>query len=333
MDESNPAMTAAATVVFTTHNRRELLHRAITSAKAQTVPVEIIVMDDNSADGTSGMMKRYFPDIPYHRSSSGRGPCFHRNRGVALAQSDIVFALDDDSVLQSPHTVEQTLAEFDNPQVGAVAIPFVNVLQTHQIVCRPPSERGVYVTAAFVAASHAVRKEVFLHAGGYRELFFYMGEEADLCIRMLQTGLGVRLGRADPIHHYQPRGRVSFPADFYGRRNDILFLTYNAPAKYLIPFLIGTTIKGLLFGARVGRTGSMTKGLLHGYMTAIQRWRERQPVCAPCFRCFRQLKINGATEIDNIRWYFESQSSSCVKNPTGILDELCDGRDHVSDGP
>ena len=259
-------MTPAATIVVTTHNRQELLRNAINSAKQQTIPVEIIVMDDNSIDGTSAMMKTNFPDISYHRSSGGRGPCFHRNSGIAMARSEIVFALDDDSILQSPRTVEQTLPEFDDPRVGAVAIPFVNVLQTAQIVSRAPSETGIYVTAAFVAASHAVRKNAFLEAGGYRELFFYMGEEGDFCIRMLQMGLVVRLGRADPIHHYQPRGRVSFPADFYGRRNDILFLTYNAPAKYLLPFLLGTTINGLSFGVREGRLGTMAKGLLRGYM-------------------------------------------------------------------
>jgi glycosyltransferase involved in cell wall biosynthesis len=305
-DMGNLAMTPAATIVFTTHNRQELLQSAITSAKRQTIPVEIIVMDDNSIDGTSAMMRRDFPEVSYHRSSDGRGPCFHRNRGITLAQSDIVFALDDDSILQSPLTVEQTLAEFDDSRVGAVAIPFINVLQTDQIVSRSPSELGIYITAAFVAASHAVRKDVFLDAGGYRELFFYMGEEGDLCIRMLQKGLVVRLGRAEPIHHYQPRGRVSFPADFYGRRNDILFLTYNAPTKYLLPFLLGTSIKGLVFGMRVGRTGTMAKGLLQGYMTAVQKWRDRRPICASCFRCFRQLKTRGAVEIDDIRWYLDS---------------------------
>jgi GT2 family glycosyltransferase len=299
-------MTPAATIVFTTHNRRDLLQKAITSAKAQTIPVEIIVMDDNSTDSTPVMMRKDFPEVVYHRSNDGRGPCFHRNRGVALAQTKIVFALDDDSILQSPLTVEQTLAEFDNPRVGAVAIPFINVLQTDRVISPCPEKRGLYVTAAFVAASHAIRKDVFLDVGGYRDLFFYMGEESDLCIRMLQRGLVVRLGRADPIHHYQPRGRVSFPADFYGRRNDILFLTYNAPAKYLVPLLLGTTFKGLQFGARVGRTRTMAKGLFRGYVMAIQRWRERQPVCTPCFRCFRRLKMEASTEIGDIQWYFES---------------------------
>jgi GT2 family glycosyltransferase len=312
-------MRPAATVVFTTHNRRELLERAIRSAQAQTVPVEIIVMDDNSRDGTAMMMRSEFPQIPYYPTAEGKGPCFHRNRGIAMAQSDIVFPLDDDSILQSPHTVEQTLADFDDPRIGAVAIPYVNILQTDRIFGRPPQPRGLYAMSAFCAASHAVRKDVFLEAGGYRELFFYMVEEGDLCIRMLRRGYVVRAGRADVIHHHQPPKRVSFPADFYSRRNDILFVTLNYPAAYLPLFLIGTTIKGLLDGARKGRTGPMAKGCYDGYRTAVAAWDERDPVDVACFHCFRELRRKGAMAIEDIEWCLNARPKTQVSTGRGEL--------------
>jgi GT2 family glycosyltransferase len=300
----------AATIVFTTHNRRALLRRAIAAALDQTVPLEILVMDDASADGTREMMEAEFPSIAYRRSTHNMGPCFHRNRGIALALADVVFPLDDDSILQSPCTVEQTLREFSDPRVAAVAVPFVNVLQTARVESKAPDEESLYVTSAFVAAAHAIRKDAFARVGGYREDFFYMGEESDLCIRLLERGLVVRLGCADPIAHYQPPGRVSLAADFYGRRNDILFLYYNAPARYLVPLVAGTTAKGLLFGASVGRIGNMTRGLAGGYQHALRRRGARKPVRAACFRCFRQLKRAHSVRIVDIDWYIRQHPMS-----------------------
>jgi glycosyltransferase involved in cell wall biosynthesis len=206
-----------ATIVLTTHDCRHQLRRAIEAARRQTVSVEIMVMDDNSTDGTAEMMEREFPDIPYHRTNRTKGPCFHRNSGIALARTEIVFPLGDDSILESPETVAQTLREFEDPRVGAVAIPFINVSQTDIIASLASNCDAQHVSLALIAAAHAVRREAFFKAGGYRETFVRMGEETDLCIRMLNLGLLVRHGSADPIHRYQPKGRTSPVAEFFGR--------------------------------------------------------------------------------------------------------------------
>ena len=52
------ADTPLASVVFATRNRREELRAAIDGALSQTVPVEVIVMDDGSDDGTAEMLAR-----------------------------------------------------------------------------------------------------------------------------------------------------------------------------------------------------------------------------------------------------------------------------------
>ena len=154
------------TIVFTTHNRAEMLRRAIEAAKKQTVPVEIIVMDDASTDETSAMMAKDFPEIQYHRTLENKGPCYHRNKGIKLAKTEVVFPLDDDSILQSPDTVEQTLSEFNDPCIGAVAIPFINILQDDHVCTKAPDSDEMYLTHAFVAAAHAVQREKFLQVGG-----------------------------------------------------------------------------------------------------------------------------------------------------------------------
>src|SRR5207249_1976421 len=163
-----------------------------------TVVLQIIVMDDGCTDGTQELVRSEFPQVSYHRLSSGRGPSFQRNRGIELASSNIVFPLDDDTRFVSSRTAEQTLSDFDHPRVAAVSIPHINVRKDQVVRQRAPTADGIYVTHAFVGAAHAIRRDAFLRVGGYREHFFYMGEEGDLCLRLLHAGYITRLGRAAP---------------------------------------------------------------------------------------------------------------------------------------
>jgi glycosyltransferase involved in cell wall biosynthesis len=296
-------MTALTTIVFTTHNRSHILRQAIQAAKKQSVPVKIIVMDDASTDETPIMMAQEFPEIEYYRSSENKGPCYHRNQGIQLAKTEIVFPLDDDSILQSPYTIEQTLKEFDNSHIGAVAIPFINILQDQKVWQQAPNREDIYWTHAYVAAAHAIHRENFLKTGGYREFFFYMGEEGDLCIRLLQNGFAVRLGNADPIHHLQPPNRISMRADTFGRQNDIVFVYCNTPLSLLIPHLIGTLCKGFIFGLRVKRPWYMLHGFYHGFKLIFDLPNIRKPVKLQCFQLYRFLKKNKAKSLSEIQKY------------------------------
>jgi len=303
-------MQAATTIVFSTYNRCDLLRQAIVSAQKQSVPVRIIVMDDASSDGTKQMMEKEFSEIEYHRSSQNLGPCYQRNRGIELATTEIVFPLDDDSVLQSPYTIEQTLAEFDDDRVGAVAIPYKNILQSNEIFTQAPDKNQIYLIHAFVAASHAVRRSAFLKAGKYRELFFYYGEEGDLCIRMLKHGFFVRLGTADPIHHFQSTQIMSVRPDVYGRQNDILFVYFNTPALQVPFYLLGTTVKGVLFGIREKRLGNMLKGFMQGYKLALTKSNLRNAVPLKCFQLFRLLKHRKYVPLSEAEHYFRERIRS-----------------------
>jgi GT2 family glycosyltransferase len=212
----------------------------------------------------------------------------------------MLLPIDDDAVFVSPRTVEQTLAEFDNPRVGAVAIPFINVRRDNIIRQQAPDSGRIYVTDAYVGAAHAIRRDRFLAAGGYRPRLFYMGEEGDLCIRMLNRGWVVRLGRADPMHHHESPLRVNRRADIYGRRNDVLFAWHNVPLPYFPLHLIATTFNGLRMGRRVGRLGTMAQGLALGFASIAREIAERRPVSRRTYRLSRMLKKRGVVPLEEI---------------------------------
>ena len=291
----------AASLVIPTCNRRAELRELLYSARKQTVPVEIIVMDDGSTDGTAEMMRDEFPGISYERFAGPNGPSFLRNRGAQRTDAMILFFLDDDSVLTSPRTIEQTLAEFEHPRVGAVGIPYINIRQDKVVQERAPNTERIYVAHAFVGAAHAIRREVFLKLGGYREHFFYMGEEGDFCIRMMNHGYVVRLGCADPVCHYESPKRSSERMDFYGRRNDILFVWQNVPMPYLPIHLAATTLNGFAHAAtRAKHPFRMLSGIMNGYRDCARHWSKRRPVRASVYRLHRQLKKKGPLQLQEI---------------------------------
>ncbi len=81
----------------------------------------------------------------------------------------------------------------------------------------PPNTSGTWITDTFIGTAHALRRDIFLKLGGYRDHLVHQGEESDFCIRMLDAGYLVRLGRSDPINHWESPKRDLRRMDFYGR--------------------------------------------------------------------------------------------------------------------
>jgi GT2 family glycosyltransferase len=293
-----------ASIVIPSCNRVDELRALIRSCLEQTVPVEIIIVDDAANDEVQRMTRVGFTGVRYFRLGKAKGPAFQRNRGIELATSDIVFPLDDDSLFISRHTVEQTLAEFDHPRIGAVGIPYVNVNHDARVLQAAPRDGAIHVTYGFVGAAHAVRRDVFLKVGGFREHFFYMGEESDLCLRMLREGYVTRLGNADPIHHLESPRRNMKRASFSGRRNDIRFAWHNVPLPEFPLHLAGTTFNGFKAALTQGSFASMVRGTAAGYADLFLRWNERDPVTRRTYRLHRELKKR-SLKLEEIEWLLD----------------------------
>lgn len=87
------------TIVITTYNRVSLLSRAIESALAQTIPCEVVVVDDCSLDGTEAYVKSLGDRIIYHRNPQNIGHSASINVGVAVASGDWIKPIDDDDYI------------------------------------------------------------------------------------------------------------------------------------------------------------------------------------------------------------------------------------------
>jgi GT2 family glycosyltransferase len=219
-----------ATVVISTRNRREEVARAVRSALAQTADVEVLVTDDASSDGTHPALVAEFGDaIRLERSEERHGSLVHRTAAARRAGADVLISIDDDSELPSPDTVAQVLAEFDHPRIAAVTIPFREPRRSQGVVQRSLEPHRRLIVPAYLGCAAAIRRDVFLAAGGYRAELFHSGEEIDFCARILRSGHVVRLGSSDPaIHHASPLRSRSFAAE-WATRNQLLDAYWHAP--------------------------------------------------------------------------------------------------------
>ena len=96
-------------VYIPTYNRLELLKRAVQSVQNQTYKnFEIIIVDDNSSDGTQDFLvglAKVDSRIRYFFKDKNSGACVSRNIAINLAQGELITGLDDDDYFL-PHRLE-----------------------------------------------------------------------------------------------------------------------------------------------------------------------------------------------------------------------------------
>jgi glycosyltransferase involved in cell wall biosynthesis len=289
-----------ATIVITTKNRLEDLRKAIASAIAQTSRPEVLVIDDGSTDGTAEAVAREFPSVNLHRSEKSLGLIVQRNRGARLANGSIVFSIDDDAIFSSPRVVEQTLREFDNARIGAVAIPFVDVNRSPEIKQKSPDKNGIYTLYTYIGTAHAVRKDLFLSLGGYREMLIHQGEEEDYCIRMLNAGYVVRCGAADPIHHFESPRRSWTRMDYFGARNKVIYAWNNVPFPFFPMHLAITTFMTSIYARHPARCLTRLRGVAAAYGRCLSGQGDRRPVSPSVYRLGRELKRREAVPLQEV---------------------------------
>jgi glycosyltransferase involved in cell wall biosynthesis len=110
---------AKASIIITTHNRPQLLPRAVDSARESGSDVEIVVVDDASSDQTAEICKG-LSNINYVRVERNQGVAGARNIGLVASSGEYVSFLDDDDK-RMPGSLDQQLTILGaQPQSGLI---------------------------------------------------------------------------------------------------------------------------------------------------------------------------------------------------------------------
>ena len=108
-----------ASIIITTHNRPHLLPRAVESARAAGTGVEIVVVDDASADETAAVCKN-LAGINYVRVEHNQKVAGARNVGLVASHGEYLSLLDDDDT-RLPNSLDRQIDLFEQaPAAGLI---------------------------------------------------------------------------------------------------------------------------------------------------------------------------------------------------------------------
>ncbi len=107
-------------VIVPAYNEAAGIEAAVRSIAASNHPVQVIVVDDGSTDGTADIVESLgLPDVETIRKENGGKPSA-LNAGIAAARHDLVVMVDGDTVFE-PDTVHVLIQRFADPRVGAIS--------------------------------------------------------------------------------------------------------------------------------------------------------------------------------------------------------------------
>ena len=297
----DPSQTPQATVLIATKNRKADLRKAIASAMRQTADIEVLVVDDASDDGTAEMVKSEFPQARVHTREASTGYVLNRNLGAELARAPFIISIDDDTTFPSPEIIAHTIGEFDNPVVGAIAMPLIHSTSPDEVIHRAPDHSDVWATHKFTGAAHALRRDVFLALGGFRAALVHFGEEDELCLRLLNAGYVTRMGSAAPSYHDLSPRRNRPRERYYAARNVVFWSWMNAPLGVVWQRILLQTVREVAYAAKYRMPWATARGVFAGYRDSFFAGHRRDPVSRQAWDLWRDLRSRGPQRLRDIQ--------------------------------
>ncbi|MCB9876037.1 MAG: glycosyltransferase family 2 protein [Planctomycetes bacterium] len=271
-------------LVISVWNRQQDLRENLAAIRQQTVPADqVIVVDNDSSDGTPEMVIAEFPEVQLIRMPHSQyGACETFNVGFSSAKGDFVGILDDDVVLQ-PSFVEKMLAKFaSEPESTAILSPKVIEPEMPEWYLNSERLHRERYLATFRGCGSMARAEAIRKAKWYDIRFFIFGNERDLTTRLLNLGYRVKMFPEVEVFHKAPFGmRHGKRSLYYHVRNFWLYAFKYLPWSQVLLFPFAFLKKGLggkkqqdggEVGDAVGTIGLFDniKGVKWGYWVCLK---------------------------------------------------------------
>jgi cellulose synthase/poly-beta-1,6-N-acetylglucosamine synthase-like glycosyltransferase/peptidoglycan/xylan/chitin deacetylase (PgdA/CDA1 family) len=192
-----PPVVEPVTVIVPAYNEIKNIEATVRSILANDHPLEVLVVDDGSTDGTADLVESLqLPRLRVLRQrNSGKPKAL--NAGVRAARHELIIMIDGDTVFE-PNTVRTIVQPFANPSIGGVAgnvkianrdeligrMQHIEYVVGFNIDRRVQDETGSIATIP--GAGGAFRRQALLEVGGLST--DTLAEDTDLTIALGRAG-------------------------------------------------------------------------------------------------------------------------------------------------
>lgn len=249
----------AVVVGIATHNRANILRKAIWSACEQSYrPLRVAVIDDGSTDETPSL-RAEFPDVSWERWDSVRGYVEARNRMMLGANEAYYVSLDDDAWFLRGDEIAIAVDFLErHPSAAAVAFDILSPDRP-----RPRDRATPESVSMFIGCGHVLRLSTVRALEGYCAFpGAYGAEEKDLCMRLIDVEHEiVKLNGVHVWHDKTVTARDRERQHRSGVCNDLTVALRRVPLAMLVPTLGYKLVSHLVFAVKTGVVRSCLAGM------------------------------------------------------------------------
>jgi len=296
-------MSKKVSVLIVSYNVKNYVDHAIDSLKrSDYTDLEIVVVDNQSFDGTIKHIRNRFSDVKLIANEKNIGFGKAVNQAAEAAVGDYLLIINPDTVVQ-----ENTISTFvdymdDHKNVGMVGPKILNADGTLQPSCKRsfptfrvaipkilgldklfPNSRwaGKYnlmyldpdetnTVDAISGSCMFLKRTLFQDLNGFDEQFFMFGEDLDLCYRIWQKGLEIHYVPGTQIVHYQGESVKSAPFDSINAFYNAMIIFAEKHFSTSTGLLTKLAIRmGILLRKAVTLLGEMRSQIISIFLDAI----------------------------------------------------------------
>lgn len=250
-------MTRALSVVVVTHNHGRWIEQCLASVQEHAADAEIVVIDNESTDGTADKMAERFPGVRVIPSPN-HGFAWGCNRGLEATDSRYVLFLNPDTAIRDGSLAELCEQMDARPDVAIAGVRQVDPEGRLELTIRrfpsalrmlgealgserAPTDIAILGERVRDAAAYDretecdwtagsflfARRSAIDRVGAFDERFFMYMEEIDLCLRLRNAGMrtlhlpSMEVLHAEGLGRGSPRmeAQVAWARLLYARKN------------------------------------------------------------------------------------------------------------------
>ena len=230
-------------IIIVTLNRKDEIIKCVETILIQDFKnYEIIIIDNNSSDDTSKIIKEKFPDVRLYKTYKNMGTSYTRNAAINFSNGENILFLDSDTYLKDNKTLSDLVKKLKGEihALGGESIINENnkLISKKKLKLYPNGMIKGYIrndknfekVEVLATCNLLTKKKYIKDVGGFDHYFFFYLEDLDLTYRMHKKGFNLYLlDECKIIHYFSPNTR--FTNYFQSNRNRIYFLVKNFNIK------------------------------------------------------------------------------------------------------